>query len=123
MAGSGYGRVLLFRYGQHGACPALVASISLSSHVTKPLPAIPLLLPLVACTLGREGLEGNRSESPNAVQNRFCLIGERMKPKANLERRFETAQNGGAADRIGAERRSLGDKKKLCFDIQKKRHP
>ena len=52
--------------------------------MAKQLPAILLLLPLVADTRGKGGLEGNRSESPNAVQKQFRLIGEGIEPKANL---------------------------------------
>ena len=46
--------------------------------MTKPLLAILLLLQLVAQTHGKEGLEGNSTESLEAMQKQYCLIGEEI---------------------------------------------
>ena len=56
--------------------------------MTKPLLAILLLLQLVAQTHGKEGLEGNSSESPDVMQKQYCLIAEEIEAKLRLERRF-----------------------------------
>ena len=49
-----------------------------------------LLLPLVAQTHGKEGLEGNSSESPDVMQKQYCLIAEEIEAKLRLERRFKS---------------------------------
>ena len=78
--------------------------------MTKPLLAILLLLTLVAQTHGKEGLEGNSSESPDVMQKQYCLIAAEIEAKLRLERRFKSMGNSGAAGRIGDERRSLSEK-------------
>ena len=71
MAGSGYRHVLFLRFGPHSACSVSAASISLSSQVTKPLPAILLLLPLVAHTRGRRDWKAIEVNRPMQCKNNF----------------------------------------------------
>ena len=91
--------------------------------MTKPLLAILLLLQLVAQTHGKEGLEGNSSESPDVMQKQYCLIAAEIEAKLRLERRFKSMGNSGAAGRIGDERRSLSEKEKALLQRIKKEHP
>ena len=92
-------------------------------QMTKPLLAILLLLPLNAQTHGKEGLEGNSSESPDVMQKQYCLIAAEIEAKLRLERRFKSMGNSGAAGRIGDERRSLSEKEKALLQRIKKEHP
>ena len=89
--------------------------------MTKPLLAILLLLQLVAQTHGKQGLEGNSSESPDVMQKQYCLIAEEIEAKLRLERRFKSMGNSGAAGRIGDERRSLSEKEKELLQRIKKK--
>ena len=91
--------------------------------MTKPLLVILLLLPLVAQTSGKGGLEDVSSESADAMQKQFCLIGEEIKAKFNLERRFKSMGNSGAAGRFGDERRSLVEKEKALLQQIRKENP
>ena len=52
--------------------------------MSKSLLAIMLLLPLVAQTHGNEGLEGNSTESLDAMQKQYCLIGGEIEAKLRL---------------------------------------
>ena len=52
--------------------------------MSKSLLAIMLLLRLVAQTHGKEGLEGNSTESLDAMQKQYCLIGEEIEAKLRL---------------------------------------
>ena len=91
--------------------------------MSKPLLAILLLLQLVAQTHGKEGPEGNSSESPDVTQKQYCLIAEEIKAKLRLERRFKSMGNSGAGGRIGDERRSLSEKEKALLQRIKEEHP
>ena len=82
-----------------------------------------LLLPLVAQTHGKEGLEGNSSESLDAMQKQYCLIGEDTEAKLRLERRFKSMGNSGTAGRIGDERRSLSEKEEALLQQIKEEDP
>lgn len=91
--------------------------------MTKPLLAILLLLPMIAETSGKVGLGDVSSESPYAKQKQFCLIGEEIKAKFKLERRFTSMGNSGAAGRFGDERRSLEEKEKALLQQITKENP
>ena len=91
--------------------------------MTKPLIAFLLLLPMIAQT-GEEGrLEDVSSESPDAMQNQVCLIGEEIKAKSTLERRFKSMGNIGAAGRFGDERKSLQEKEQALLQQIRKENP
>ena len=91
--------------------------------MTKPLIAFLLLLPMIAQT-GEEGrLEDVSSESPDAMQKQVCLIGEEIKAKSTLERRFKSMGNIGAAGRFGDERRSLQEKEQALLQQIRKENP
>lgn len=91
--------------------------------MTKPLIAFLLLLPMIAQT-GEEGrLEDVSSESPDAMQKQVCLIGEEIKAKSTLERRFKSMGNIGAAGRFGDERKSLQEKEQALLQQIRKENP
>ena len=92
-------------------------------RMTKPLLAILLLLPSVAHTHGKEGLEDNSSASPDAMQKQFCLIGEEIAAKFKLERRFKSMGNSGAAGTVGDARRSLSEKKQALLRQIREENP
>ena len=91
--------------------------------MTKPLLAILPLLSLGAHTHGKEGLEDNSSESPDAIQQQVCLIGEEIKAKSTLERRFKSISKSGAAGGFGDERRSLQEKEQALLQQLRKENP
>lgn len=84
-----------------------------------------LLLPLSAIAeTGEKGrLEDVSSESPDAMQKQVCLIGEEIKAKSTLERRFKSMGNIGAAGRFGDERRSLQEKEQALLQQIRKENP
>ena len=84
-----------------------------------------LLLPLSAIAeTGEKGrLEDVSSESPDAMQKQVCLIGEEIKAKSTLERRFKSMGNIGAAGRFGDERRSLKEKEQALLQLIRKENP
>ena len=57
--------------------------------MTKSLLAILLLLPMIAQTGERRRLEDVSSESANAMQKQFRVIGDKILTELNLERRFK----------------------------------
>ena len=87
--------------------------------------AILLLLPLSAIAeTGEKGrLEDDSSESPDAMQKQVCLIGEEIKAKSTLERRFKSMGNIGAAGRFRDERRSLQEKEQALLQQIRKENP
>ena len=87
--------------------------------------AILLLLPLSAIAeTGEKGrLVDVSSESPDAMQKQVCLIGEEIKAKSTLERRFKSMGNIGAAGRFGDERRSLQEKEQALLQQIRKENP
>ena len=87
--------------------------------------AILLLLPLSAIAeTGEKGrLEDVSSESPDAMQKQVCLIGEEIKAKSTLERRFKSMGNIGAAGRFGDERRSLQEKEQALLQQIRNENP
>ena len=91
--------------------------------MTKPLLAILLSLPIIAETSGEGGLEDVSSESRDAMQKQVCLIGEEIKAKSTLERRFKSMGNIGAAGRFGDERRSLQEKEQALLQKIRKENP
>ena len=91
--------------------------------MSKSLLAIMLLLRLVTQTHGKEGLEGNSTESLDAMQKQYCLIGEEIEAKLRLQQRFKSMGNSGAGGRIGDERRSLSEKEKALLQRIKDEHP
>ena len=91
--------------------------------MTKPLLAILLLFPMIAPTSGKGGLEDVSSESTDAMQKQFCLIGEEIRAKFKLERRFKSMGNSGAAGRFGDERRSLEEKEQALLQQIRKENP
>ena len=91
--------------------------------MTKSLLAILLLLPMIAETSGKGGLEEVSNEAPDTMQQQFCLIGEEIKAKLKLERRFKSMGNSGAAGRFGDERRSLEEKEKALLQQIRKENP
>ena len=84
-----------------------------------------LLLPLSAIAeTGEKGrLEDVSSESPDAMQKQICLIGEEIKAKSTLERRFKSMGNIGAAGRFGDERKSLQEKEQALLQQIRKENP
>ena len=90
---------------------------------TKPLLAFLLLLPMIAQTGEKGRLAGVSSESPDAMQKQVCLIGEEIKAKSTLERRFKSMGNIGAAGRFGDERRSLQEKEQALLQQIRKENP
>ena len=84
-----------------------------------------LLLPLSAIAeTGEKGrLEDGSSKSPDAMQKQVCLIGEEIKAKSTLERRFKSMGNIGAAGRFGDERRSLQEKEQALLQQIRKENP
>ena len=84
-----------------------------------------MLLPLSAIAeTGEKGrLEDVSSESPDAMQKQVCLIGEEIKAKSTLERRFKSMGNSGAAGRSGDERRSLQEKEQALLQQIRKENP
>ena len=90
---------------------------------TKLLLAIVLLLPMIAETSGIGGLEEVSSEAPDEMQKQLCLIGEELKAKFKLERRFKSMGNSGAAGRFGDERRSLEAKEKALLQQMRNENP
>ena len=84
-----------------------------------------LLLPLSAIAeTGEKGrLEDVSSESPDAMQKQVCLIGEEIKAKSTLERRFKSMGNIGAAGRFGDERKSLQEKEQALLQQIRKENP
>ena len=93
------------------------------SEATKPLLAILLFLPMLGATGGEEGLDDVSSESPDALRQQFCLIGEEIDAKLKLERRFKSMGNIGAAGRFGDERRSLKEKEQALLQLIRKENP
>ena len=87
--------------------------------------AILLLLPLsaIAETSEKGRLEDVSSESPDAMQKQVCLIGEEIKAKSTLERRFKSMGNIGAAGRFGDERRSLQEKEQALLQQIRTENP
>ena len=87
--------------------------------------AILLLLPLSAIAqTGEKGLlEDVSGESPDAMQKQVCLIGEEIKAKSTLERRFKSMGNIGAAGKFGDERRSLQEKEQALLQQIRKENP
>ena len=93
------------------------------SEATKPLLAILLFLPMIGATGEEEGLDDASSESPDALRQQFCLIGEEIDAKLKLERRFKSMGNIGAAGRFGDERRSLQEKEQALLQQIRKENP
>ena len=92
-------------------------------RTTYPLLAILLLLPMIAQTGEKARFEDVSSESPDAMQKQVCLIGEEIKAKSTLERRFKSMGNSGAAGRFGDERRSLQEKEQALLQQIRKENP
>ena len=84
-----------------------------------------LLLPLSAIAeTGEKGrLEDVSSGSPDAMQKHVCLIGEEIKAKSTLERRFKSMGHIGAAGRFADERRSLQEKEQALLQQIRKENP
>lgn len=91
--------------------------------MARPLLAILLLLAMIAETSGKAGLEEVSNEAPDAMQKQFCLIGEEIKAKLKLERRFKSMGNSGAAGRFGDKRRSLEEKEKALLKQIRNENP
>ena len=91
--------------------------------MTRRLLAILLLLPMIAQPSGKGALEDVSRESPDAMQKQFCLIGEEIRAKFKLERRFKSMGNSGAAGRFGDERRSLEEKEQALLQQIMKENP
>lgn len=72
-------------------------------RMTYPPLAILLLLPMIAQTGEKGRFEDVSSQSPDAMQKQVCLIGEEIKAKPTLERRFKSMGNSDAAGRFGDE--------------------
>ena len=83
--------------------------------MARPLLAILLLLAMIAETSGKAGLEEVSNEAPDAMQKQFCLIGEEIRAKIMLERRFKSMGISGAAGKMGDERRSFGEKEQTLL--------